>query len=728
MAKSQAELWTEEQVAGVSAAAQLHIEKIRAVRDLTDQETKIHVELEKIRGRNYQTAVDAVAKWEAAKKAGTSKAMIDALVELTKLGAGGAKPNMQSIDAAKETVRANPGLDPKDYAAQVWQEWAKRQSGPEHDNALLPTYRTLEAEFGPYQESYISPADKEVWGNMQRVLAQVKIQAEEAQRAEGVRAEALQFKAKLDSNPNATPGELQTYMHEFPMLGDSNAVRAIERVAERGYESFTMMPETAEQLKEIQKEKAAIGAPGADEMDDWAWRKKIMSKPGFQWWAKSNGFKIGHVEGDRWVSGPDDEEALKFADHQMTRRPDQDLPWQHRRRDGGTPEFGEVRLKGAAYMLYGKPISREDAMTISGGATDPAKLAKLGITEIENGEADGEVLRGKLLAPRYGDAVGSIRIQTGRGSQYILPDQMAGEPVVTSGGGEKQTIGRFLDVLGGRVAENTEEKRREEKRPGAPDPAPADMAAKNLVPAYEGVDDKEKRTEQQRADEMVRRRKEEWAQKRITGESMNPNDRPPDSPGAVRRFLEEQDHPEEIEDNAAWDEEAKRMHAEVTNATPAATVETGPSGQTVTWRNSNDVPKILKHNLPEEGTPEDVAKRKQARESIMAGLAAKRKEAEADDELTGHAELGSLAEGREPPAIPPKPGLTLAAWSKDADTAGAAHTEQLKAKPAAAKDDVITPTGSTPASAPDPSASEEQVLAARRKQFLSGMKGNTLIK
>lgn len=510
--------------------------------ELWKSEREITTTLEEQKGQNWRTAAKAVSSWEAARRSGESKGMMDALVELTKLPLAQSPVDMNTIQRIEDKVRATlPGVreDDRTFRRMMWQTFAEEFRTPEVNPNTLGTFQYIQDNY-TWEDDFITERDA-VWDKYQRITQMADIQSQHVERASAVREQALGLYEKTQGNPE----ELQQYLNQFPLLGDSATMNEIERFARDKADVATQATgetkETLDAIRERRKQLQSGEAKGETERDMIA---RIIAKPGVQWWAEQNGFELGKVipaeEGKDYpngvktpvgiyIPGPDDTEALKFADKQMARRADQDFwPWQHRRLRGERPVYGQVEVKrgsvsdasfevdGSYYFQeadgkrkYYTPQEIADLRHAAKeqGVSDREAYQALGVQVAKEGPTKDttQVVTGKMLAPRYGDPVGTVRMSTRDGEVVFKPEDIVGEPLVTAGGGEPQTVGRFIEVLKGRVATNREEKYREE---GGPKPVAENLAA-TIAPDRYGRGDRQKAEDARYAGEMARRREQE---------------------------------------------------------------------------------------------------------------------------------------------------------------------------------------------------------------------------
>jgi len=543
-------------MAGFKAAVPAVVEAIKSNREIVGTAREQQ-------SANWRAAVGAVGKWEAARRTGEGKAMIDALVDLTAMELADSPVDREMLRRVEEQVRlAQPGVSPsaESFKRAMWQVYSEQNPAPEADPRTLGTFRAMQDKY-PWSDSYITDKDKVAWANYQRIVKQADIQAGEVERMEKVREQARSMADYLARNPDAQPTEVQQYMKNLPLLGDSAAMQGIAAYAKKQANADPVLSkeereqyEQNDALRKTLERKVIDDANTESERDRMA---RIIAKPKFQWWAKMNGFDVGTVspkeEGKNYgpdvltpvgeyTSGPDDMEAIKYAMGQRKRRGDQDMFWQHRRLPG-TPTFGQVTVKygtvpdaaykgeGGTYKFieengqrtYLKPDEVEarqaaleqqakkwvEEMKAEPTPENVARMldgfaGKIQETTDAPPKDTTQVIRGQFMAPRAGDPEGSVRLK-GYPDPF-MPDQIVGEPEVTSGGTERQTLARFASELAKRSAANREERQRET----APRPR-ADELAATLVPELDGKGDKNRREDVSYKREMNDRRDAEYA-------------------------------------------------------------------------------------------------------------------------------------------------------------------------------------------------------------------------
>jgi len=336
---------------------------VRANEQIVNTNTKQHAE-------SWRAAASAVARLEAAKHSGESRAMIEASVELAKIRTVDNPVDREIIARLEQEARTkNPGMKPHDehFRQYMWQRFSEEFASPESNPRTLGTFRVMQDKYPWSGATLITEENGVAWENYQRIVKMAEIQAGEAERMKEVHEQAGNLADYLRQHPNAEPTELQQYMDNLPYLGDSAAMADVAKFASAQADVVPELKGAAkteydrnEAVKRM-LEKNIIGESAESERDRMA---RLINKPGFQWWAEQNGFDIGSVraavEGEDhgpgvvtpvgvYAPGPDDKEAIKLFMGQTNRRDNQDMPWQHRKYKGEAPVFGQVTVKyGAA--------------------------------------------------------------------------------------------------------------------------------------------------------------------------------------------------------------------------------------------------------------------------------------------------------------------------------------------------------------------------------------------
>lgn len=159
-------------------------------------------------------------------------------------------------------------------------------------------------------------------------------------------------------------------------------------------------------------------------------------------------------------------------------------------------------------------------------------------------------VRGQFLAPHVGDPIGSLRVLTETGERLVQPDEMVDEPTVTSGGGPRQTLGRFLELVRGRAAHNRAER-------GDEVYDAADRAAERVVPDQYSKQEQERLTLQNEEQERQRRALEREAESfRITPERVRQMANDPEA--YAQRKAEEEASAARLTEAVKADEEARK--------------------------------------------------------------------------------------------------------------------------------------------------------------------------
>jgi hypothetical protein len=447
---------------------------------------------------NWRAAVSAVGGLERAKQSGESAALIDAAVELAKIDLSSNPVDlslMRKLEA--DTMAELPGQDPTSAAFRrsMWQRFAAASPGPEMDPKTLGNLEFMRAHYA-WDDSFITPEDKVAWEHYNRVVKQAEVQAAEVERMRGLKAQAQDLEHWVREHPNAKPTEVQSYMNTLDIVGDSKAMRSIADYAQMMSNAApTLSPDERQQFDENEKWRRQIMEGSDSDVSPESDRDRmarIIAKEKFQRWAHSNGFQVGHIEpadpnGNYgagvvtpvgvYVPGPDDWKAIKFAEKQMGRKVSEDMPWQHHRAGGAevAPTFVEIKLKGGETWDHANQYDQyiRSLLDQIGQPQTEENISRLK-TEIPESEipaSEGNTIHGQLMASRVGDPEGSVRIKGY--DKPFLQDDMVGEPMVTSGGGEAKSLRSVIQ-------EHTREvlKRREEARKVVDPEAAADAADK----------------------------------------------------------------------------------------------------------------------------------------------------------------------------------------------------------------------------------------------------------
>lgn len=499
---------------GVTQSVQVTVQNLALQGKLLGEAAELQKVIETARSKRQLTAMGAFSKWRSARESGTQKAMIEALVDLIELPSKAPQPDTQRLMRMQQGL-TEAGVRDDDMPAKMWQEFSKTAFNLDRPT-FYATYLAL-AERYPFAEEYIKEADRAAQENWPKIQAAVRVAEDARLFAEGVQKEALKAKSYLETHDNLPPAQLEKWVSAFPMLGDNGGMKAIEGfITDTGYEplqsTIDMRDTLLEQAKSLQTNPDGVAAP----VD---WRAKILGTSYAQWYAKENGFKVGHANPDgSYAAGPDDDEFFAFAHGQLSRDTDEDELWDHRAYQGERDTYGTVVLAGKPdpNAVDGKVYLDPDGAVLSPEAVgllrtvipdlDPAKLAEKSVTVQEAPPLPGAVVRGKRLPGRYGqDQEGDVRMLTEEGIKVFKKADLSRGFERTSGGGEKQTVGRFFERVAGRRAANTEERRADQpETPTTPEqrqPAPAEDLARRAEPEYDSTEDRARREDNDKARE-----------------------------------------------------------------------------------------------------------------------------------------------------------------------------------------------------------------------------------
>jgi hypothetical protein len=320
-------------------------------------------------GQDWRAAATAMSRWESAKRTGQVAAMIEATTDILKMPFEQMPVDNDLIQTITTKVTdRNPGMsqDNPEFRRQVWQEFALSVSSPATTPNTWGTYHALLNAY-PLDDAFFQDMDPVALANMRKIQEHVQIQSEGVELARDLRDQVLQFQRDVQGK---TPGQIQTMLANYPVLGDDAAMQAVEKFAlsqsrthsklegstQEEFDRLIALSNKIEERLFAVQGGAANVKPAESERDRIA---RIVAQPKFQWWAARNGLKVGTVDPNGkgggagvvtpvgvYKEGPDDEEALRFASEQSQRRPDQDLPWQHQRYQGEAASFGRVMVKG----------------------------------------------------------------------------------------------------------------------------------------------------------------------------------------------------------------------------------------------------------------------------------------------------------------------------------------------------------------------------------------------
>lgn len=490
--------------------------------ELSGQALKAAAELQKVmetaRSKRQLTAMGAFSKWRAARESGTQKAMIEALVDLIELPSKSPQPDTQRLMRMQQGL-TDLGVRDDDMPARMWQEFSKTAFNLDRPT-FYATYLAL-AERYPFAEEYIQAGDRSAKENWPKIQAAVRVAEDARLFAEGVQKEALKAKEYLETHDGLPPAQLEKWVNAFPMLGDNGGMKAIEGfITDTGYEpmqsTIDMRDKLMEQATALQADPTGTATPKSD------WRAKILGTTYAQWYAKENGFQVGSVNPDGSYSpGPDDDEFFEYAHWQRQRTSDEDELWDHRSYKGERDTYGTVLLAGKpdpnavdgkVYLEPdGTPMAPEAVRLVQTAVPDldPVKLAEKGVTVREATPQPGALVRGKRIPGRYGqDQEGDVRMLTEEGVKVFKKSELARGFERTSGGGAKQTVGRFFERVAGRRAANTEERRADQpETPTTPEqrqPAWSEDFARVVEPDYDSTEDRGEREDKDKAREAAR--------------------------------------------------------------------------------------------------------------------------------------------------------------------------------------------------------------------------------
>lgn len=500
---------------GVTQSVQVTVQNLALAGKYVEGAAELQKVIETARSKRQLTAMGAFAGWRKARESGTQKAMIEALVDLIELPSKAPQPDTQRLMRMQQGL-TDLGVGDDDMPARMWQEFAKTTFNTSHPS-FYATYLTLDKQY-PFREEYITSEDRAAKAKWREIQAAVQVAKKAQEFAAGVQAQALDAKAYLETHEGPPPSQVEWWASKFPKLGDDGGMKAIEGfITDTGYEplqsTIDMRDTMLEQAKKIQADPAGTPAPAVD------WRAKILGTSYAQWYAKENGFKVGHANPDgSYAAGPDDDEFFAFAHGQLSRDTDEDELWDHRAYQGERDTYGTVVLAGKPdpNAVDGKVYLDPDGAVLSPEAVgllrtvipdlDPAKLAEKSVTVQEAPPLPGAVVRGKRLPGRYGqDQEGDVRMLTEEGIKVFKKADLSRGFERTSGGGEKQTVGRFFERVAGRRAANTEERRADQpETPTTPEqrqPAPAEDLARRAEPEYDSTEDRARREDNDKARE-----------------------------------------------------------------------------------------------------------------------------------------------------------------------------------------------------------------------------------
>ena len=525
----------QQELDGVITSTEVTVQKYKTIQGINKELATLIKVMEEQRGKQKLEAIKAVGKWETARHSGESKAMIEALVDIIALPIGKYPINTQQIVRLQDQARQ--AATEKDRGRMMWQAFVRETINLD-DPQLAGTYDALN-DIATFDESFLL-GEPGLLERYKKLDAQVKIQKDTLTRAQGLRQAAIGLQADLEAKPNAELADRER-MIKSAGLGESNAFQAIQAMVTAA-DGYTPSPEISTLVEELKTEKKALqgGEEGSEiaPLTDRQWRAKILAKSGVQEHAHSNGFDVGHVEADgRYVDGPDDDEYFDFIDMQRSQGYKEDEVWQKRKFQGERDTYGTVTLKGEAvpapppdpnavagklYFLPGdtEPMTKEEVAEGKLTALTPEQLTANGI-EVKDAPAyvppaapPSTTVSGKRLGLRYGDPEGSVRMLTAEGVKSFTKDQMEGGFTATSGGGQPQGLGTFIERVQGRQAENTERKRADDGGTATQaqrQPAPAEDLARKVVPTYESEADKQKKVDADLVAEQARRAKEQAA-------------------------------------------------------------------------------------------------------------------------------------------------------------------------------------------------------------------------
>jgi hypothetical protein len=493
--------------------------------------------------RKYRASVDFLSKFNQAINAGTGAAAVNALADLTIDKHTVFRADEAVLDKAQAAADANPnwrvGSPERNRAA--WQQFAKVFNNPGAGARTLETVKAMEAAYGK--------PDDAVWASDSGVKAKIADAYAAATKeqsfqdiATGANDAILGAKALKEANGGKDVGEAEASkflnnvtgsvrsavgLQEQIAYARANANKEDELVGAMKSE-YDKLDTEYDSLDQQRKDLLEQTHPES-ERDEAA---RIIALPRFQAWAEANGFHVGTVEpatpgqtynagvvtpAGVYIPGPDDYKALRFAERQMNKSPDEAHPFLHNAVQT-TPTYGRVVVS-----LPGAPTKHADGeyhYIVNGDGTrkyitpeEQAQYVTAGVdvqafhTTADAPPEHTEEIRGKMQAPWAGDPEGSIRIS----DRLYTADQLVSPPVVTSGGKDKP-LKAFLKEYKQRRDTNVQTR---QENASAEERVPFNAAswlAQTLTPAVQSVQDAKTDEERTRAAEMLRRAQEEAAQ------------------------------------------------------------------------------------------------------------------------------------------------------------------------------------------------------------------------
>lgn len=378
---------------------------------------------------------------------------------------------------------------------------------------LSPAMQTLERMVmrGPKTE-YMTPEERELYEGNKKAMASMQARIEDpAKAASGadtrrdriaaiVATPAFQFWAErngfdvgtvapADENATYSAGVVTPSGVYMPGPDDVRALVFAQQQRQRGAES---QPHTPFLHRALNGERRTFGVvrveqPKSQRPAEWAASVRLADGS-YAWAEDSTGERVALSEPVLFMR--DDETGEVFAQSLSAFQ---------------ATEAG----KGVTVQDLSERDYKKDGVYLydpANSAAVPEGLEALVHREVKAPLAEydtpAQEVRGQFLAPHVGDPIGSLRVLTETGERLVQPDEMVDEPTVTSGGGPRQTLGRFLELVRGRTAHNRAER-------GDEVYDAADRAAERVVPDQYSEQERERlalqNQEQERKDRAMQR-------------------------------------------------------------------------------------------------------------------------------------------------------------------------------------------------------------------------------